>query len=443
MVGVSYRDASFDLLERLAFPGPCRAGLMRAVLRSGASEAAVLSTCCRTEIYAVVGDGCLAGMEQRLLQVLARRGGLPASEIAGVARRRSEEELVVHLLRVACGLESRLPGEVDVVAQVRAAAAEAGAAGTLGSELGHLFAAASATARRVHRNTALGSLGRSMGRRGVELGLATLDADAADAAVVVLGTGRMAAAAVAALTAAGVRSAVCGRNPDSTIRLAVPGGSALSLGALPAALAGADLLICCTGASEPLLDATQVGRVQEARGGRPLTVLDLSVPRNVDRRVGALPAVRLIDLQSVGEDPAIHAQLSEALTAAGDIAARETIRFFEARRARAAGPLIAALRDRLEDLCRNELRRAAATEGIPVATADRMAATVAAKLLHQPTLYARRVAAAGDICRLAELEHMLLPGRAAPPRPPHRGPNQAFPLPSKQESCLAPVPVAP
>lgn len=414
MVGVSYRDAPFELLERLAVPGPALGGLLRSVLRSGASEAVAVSTCCRTEIYAVVDDGPTAVTERRFVEVLAGHSGVPASEIARHARVRSEEDLVFHLLRVACGLESRLPGEVDVVAQVRAAAEEARAAGTLGPELGRLFGAASGTARRVHRQTPLGSLGRSLGWRGVELGLAGLDTDAADAAVVVLGTGKMAAAVMAGLTAAGARPAVCGRNPTRTARLAASGGSALPLGALPGALAGAELVICCTGASEPLLDTAQVSGALEARQGRPLTVVDLSVPRNVDREVGALPGVRLIDLESLGDNSAAHSEVSAALDAAGAIAVAETARFIEARRARPAGRLIAALRGRVEEICRNELRGLADTRSLPAAEVDRVAATIAGKLLHHPTVYARRAAAAGDADALAELGRMLLPMEAIP-----------------------------
>lgn len=447
MVGVSYRDAPFDLLERLAAPGPALDGLLRSVRRSGTSETVVVSTCCRTEIYVVADDGLRAGMEQRLVGVLAEHCGVPASDIACVARSRSEDDLVVHLLRVACGLESRLPGEVDVVAQVRAAADEARAAGTLGPELGRLFAAASGAARRVHRQTSLGSLGRSLGRHGAELGLGALVTDATDAAVVVLGTGKMAATVMAALTAAGVRPAVCGRNPARTARLAASGGSALPLDALPAALTAADLVICCTGASEPLLDTAQVGAVLEGRGGRPLTVVDLSLPRNVDRDVGSLPAVRLIDLETLGDDCAARSELSAALGAASAITVAETARFMEARRARAAGPFIAALRGRVGELCRTELRRLVDTQLLPAAEVDRVAATIAGKLLHHPTVYARRAAAAGDTGALAELGRMLLPTAALPPVPSvrqsQRDPDQPFSATSNLEPRHTVAPAAP
>jgi len=396
MVGLTHRGATLPLLEQVSVPRGERGRLLAALRAAGYSEAVVLSTCSRIEIYA----GPDAGGPEGLLTVLGGHSGLSLVELHPAAEMRDGHAVVEHLFRVAAGMESRVVGEIEIHGQVRSAFREAQAAGMTGSALGRLFPAALRCGSRVRAETTLGAQGRSLGHRAVDVGLAALG-DVVDPAIMVVGSGRMAGSAVEHLTRLGRRPLVAARNEIDAARLAGP-GRVCPLPALATGVEQADLLICATSAAYHVVTFDHVREAMSARSRRPLIVVDLSVPRNVDTAVATVPGVRLIDLEGMNDDATADPALAAALEAAAALVSEASQRHTESVAARRAGPVIAALRRQVEATCLVELTRVAprTTEPEDLASAAR---AVAGKLLHRPTIAAREAAAAGDTDALSSL----------------------------------------
>src|SRR3954447_6142307 len=337
MVGLTHRGTPLSLLEQVAVPRDEHAALLADLRDAGWREAVLLSTCSRTEIYAARRQE----PERSLLDVLAAHTGVPLATLHASAEQRTDQAVVGHLLRVTAGLESRVVGEVEIQGQVRRAFRTADAAGLTGPTLTPLFAAAVRCGQRVREQTTLGAQGRSLARRAVEIGLGALP-DVADPVIMVVGSGRMAATAVEHLRLLGRRPRVAARDEARAEQLA-GAGNVCPLPALVVGIARADLLICATSAAQHVVTAAHVHEAT-ARRTRPLVVVDLSVPRNVDAAVGDLPGVRLVDLEGLDDDPAALEELGAALRAGGVIVEAAARQHVEGVAARAAGPVIAALR---------------------------------------------------------------------------------------------------
>jgi len=280
-----------------------------------------------------------------------------------------------------------------------------------GPSLGRLFPAALVTGRRVRVETTLGAQGRSLASRAVEVGLATLSAVAVPV-IVVIGSGRMAAVAVEHLSRLGQRPQVAARDEVHAARLAGP-GQVCPLPALTTGLEKADLVICATSAAHSLVTLAQVRQAMNSRQSRPLTVVDLSVPRNVDLAVGSLAAVRLIDLEGMNDDWTADPALAQARREGAAIVRSDVMRYADAVAAASAGPFIAALRDHVEQTCLRELAKIANSQTLGQQDLARAAHSVAGKLLHRPTIAARRAAASGDdraLSALGELFGIRTPG---------------------------------
>jgi glutamyl-tRNA reductase len=402
MTSASHRSASLADLESIAVGDHNRGALLSALRAAGCSEAVVLSTCSRTEVYAMAED------RTQVLGVLAASAGMPRDELGRMTVTLEDEDAVAHLFRVAAGLDSRILGEVDIQDQVRAARLQAAAEGMVGAELERLFVSAVEVARRIHGETVLGRRGRSLGRRAVDIAMARIENEAP--AVAVLGSGRMARVAVERLTELGVRPVIYARTREQGIRLVGDEARVHPLESLRSALGTIDLLLCTTSAPEHLVLADDVGSAMHVRAGRPLTVVDLSVPRNVEGSVGAVSGVRLIDLEGIEEDPS-DGDVRAAVARGQAVVAEETARFVTSERARQAAPVILALRGRVEQICTDELQRVA-REGQALRPEDiqRVANAIAGKLLHAPIVAAREAAAADDaetiaqLCRLFRIE---------------------------------------
>lgn len=390
MVGLTHRRAAMPLLERVSIRPGRRGPLLAALREVGCVEAVVLSTCSRTEIYAVTGS---VGSPE-LLPVLAEHTGSSLDELRRCAEHRRASAAVEHLFRVAGGLDSRVIGEVEIHGQVRTAFREAHAAGLAGASLSRLFPAALLAGARVRDETTLGARGRSLASRAVDLGLATLGA-LADPEVVVVGSGRMAGVAVEHLARLARLPKVAARNEALAARLAGP-GQVCPLPALVSGLEQADLVICATSASQHVVTFDQVSQAMAARQSRPLTVVDLSVPRNVDAAVASVAGVQLIDLEGMNDDWAADPELTAAVEAGTAIVQSAVQRYADGVAAAAGGPFIAALRAHVEQACLLELARMTDAEILGDAGLVRAAHAVAGRILHRPTVAARRAAAAGD-----------------------------------------------
>ena len=350
MLGWSHRHAPLDVLETVAVPQRERTELL-ALLAAVDREVVLLSTCSRTEVYA----GPATPLDD-LLAVVARHRGCPPALLAASAERRTGAVAVEHLFRVTAGLESRITGEPEVCGQVRRALRDARRAGTVHGVLTPAFCAAVRCAQRVRDVAGLGTAHRSWGARAVDVGMrAVRPVDRPR--VLVVGAGRMATDVVEVLGRRGSSPVVVARDATAARRL-VGAERARPLTSLGAALCDADLVVCTTSAAH---DVVTVDDVRAACAGRPrpLVVLDLSVPRNVEPGVAHLPGVRLLGPQHLGDDWSTDVQLASAVETGAALVRVEAERYLADVAARRAGPLIAALRRHAQDLCLAELQRAA------------------------------------------------------------------------------------
>jgi len=392
MVGITHRGAPLGLLERVAVRREDRPDLLARLRASGCSEAVLLSTCSRVEIY--VGNTSRGSDEllEVLLGVLAEHSGTTGDELRPVVEVRTGQAVVDHLFDLTAGLQSRVLGEVEILAQTRSAFRAARVAGMTGLVLGRLFPAALRSGRQVRAATSLSEHARSLAHQAVDVGMASMGGRP-DPTILVVGSGQMASAAVDRLAGLGLHPTVAARDEMYAARLA-GSGAVCPMRALTRGIAAADLLICATSAAQHVVT---VGHVSRAMVGRshPLTVVDLSVPRNVDAAVSGVPGVTLIDIEGLDDDGTTEPDLAAALSTGAAMARAAAREFAEGFAAREAGPVIAAMRLRVEEICHDELSKTAGGD-LDSDAISRSAHAIAGKLLHRPTVAARQAAAAGD-----------------------------------------------
>jgi len=413
VVGLSHKSAPVAVLERAAVGGDARAKLLRDVaLAEPVAEAFVVSTCNRVEVYADV-DRFHAGVTA-VCELLARHCGIPAGELTQHLYVHYEERAVSHLLAVACGLDSMVVGEDQILGQVRSALTFASEAGTLGRALGDLGRLALRAGKRARAETGIGRVGTALVTLAVELGVARSGAEPAarplaGRSVLVVGAGSMSGLAAAAAARGGSASiTVANRTRSRAERLAAnTGATVIPLADLPAALARADVVISCTGASGFVITADMVSAALAARsaaGGRdprpdprrPLLLLDLAMPRDVEPAVAGLPGVVVIGMDELSRHP--------AAASAGDVAAVRAICEAELAAYRSAvdaarvAPTVVALRAKAAKVVDAELARLAgrlSADGVGAAALDEVAKTVRRvvdKLLHAPTVRVKELA---------------------------------------------------
>jgi glutamyl-tRNA reductase len=387
---VTHRRAPLDVLGRMprgAGLPPVLTGLVDGLPVDGAVG---VSTCNRFELYL---EGPAPVARAALLDRLHDLSGLPAGSLDGCADVLHREEAVRHLFTVAAGLDSRLVGEEEVLGQVRTAAREAQRCGTATPGLDGLFEWAVRSGRRARRAAGLGEQRVSLAERAVELLGRRLD-PLRDRTVLLLGSGHMARRVVAALQRAGARPVLLVRRPES---VAVAGVLVRGLEDLPRAIEHADAVLCATSAPRPLLGAELLAATAERRAGRrPLVVVDLAVPRNVETPAGRLDGVDVVDLDTLADgapDPAFEASTREAF----DVVAEETRAFCQRRGRSGAGPLIEQVLRHGEGIRTAELARLTRLhpETDPQLL-DELTARLVHKVLHGPIAAIRRHAGAGD-----------------------------------------------
>jgi len=351
LVGLTHRNAALGLRERLSLSRVETLALLNERCESR-SPAVIVSTCNRFEIY-WWGD---APWEEWLTELATRRGiELPAEAII----RRSGLAAARHLFAVAAGLESQIVGETEVLGQVRRAWEVSREAECTSRELDLVFAGALGAGRRVRRHSFAGRHPASVGSVAVDIARAERGGSLDDSRIVVLGSGQAARTVIAALLdREGLGFTVVSRHPDRAASLAVAGRvEIVPWDGLPNALTTADLVFAATGASRPVVSREQLVRALGA--SRPMTVLDLGVPRNVDPTARDLPGVTLLDLDDLRRRgcPA-GAPRSNALRDAEDLLADETERLARRLRALSASARLARLHRIGEELARVEAERA-------------------------------------------------------------------------------------
>ena len=370
-VGVSHHHAPLEVRERLYLQGG-----QAAELAAELGEAVVLSTCNRTEVYLLAADSDAVRKE------LERRSGL---ELGGVLARWDDGEAVSHLFRVAAGLDSLVPGESQILGQVRDAYDSARRAGATGPLLNRLFEEALRAGKRVRTEAKLHELPESVAASAVEL--AALELGGVEGKRVLLfGAGRMSELAARDLRGRGAEVVVSSRTLESAQDLADRvGGRAAAFDAVAVELPEADVVISATRCPYPILHAEAV-RARE----KPLVLVDVAVPRDLDPAIGELDGCTLFDIDALGEGLVGR---EEDVREAEAIVAEEAARFAEWRRARDAAGAIRDLRERAEEIRSEELARAgsrlADLSPRERETVETLTTQIVNKLLHAPTVRAK------------------------------------------------------
>lgn len=393
-IGTSHKTAPVALRERLALgEWQTEAFLRDLTAADSISEAAAISTCNRTEVYLVTGDPVAA--EAAALAQLATRAEIRPTELTPAIYALRNCDAARHLFRVSAGLESMVIGEAEVLGQVRRAYDGALDADTTGPMLNRLFHAALRTGKRVRSETAIGE--RSLSVSSVAISLAReAVGDLAGTKVVILGTGETAELAARALTAQGAEMIFVGSRRHEHARALARsfGGSAIPLDRLPEQLAGADVLIGATASPQPIVTAAELEQVVKSRAGRPLILIDLAVPRDIESACAELDGVRVHDIDDL--KVVIDRNRSVRGAEAGraeDIVEEEIVDFARWLGSLDVIPTIADLQQHGRDIADaivadNRGRWEAATDA-DLERIGLIARTVAQRLLHQPTLQLR------------------------------------------------------
>jgi glutamyl-tRNA reductase len=392
-VGLSHRSAPVPLLERAALTGDPLTKLVHDVAAAGpVGETVVLSTCNRVEVYAEVTK--FHGAVADIPGLIARHTGVPLDELTGHLYVHYEQRAVQHLYSVACGLDSMVVGEAQILGQVREALALAQRLGTAGRVLNELVQQALRVGKRAHNETGIDRAGQSLVSVGLDLVAGALGDSVHGKSAVVVGAGSMSALAAATLRRVGAgRIVIANRTVKRGRRLADQvGGAAVSIAELPAALAQADLLISCTGATGLVLHRDTITSAMAARGGRPIVLLDVALPRDVDPDVREVQGVTLVDLEAIAE-ASVGAEDVDAVRA---IVADEVRAYRGLQIEAQLAPTVAALRSKAAEVVAAELSR---LDGrVPELTEqarEEVAQTVrrvVEKLLHSPTVRMKELA---------------------------------------------------
>jgi glutamyl-tRNA reductase len=399
-LGVSHKTAPLDLRERLSLTEGRAVGALRELTEAGGiHEAAAISTCNRTELYLVVSDPVEA--ESTALGVLTRQAEIRPTELLGHLYSLRSGEAVHHLFRVTAGLDSMIVGEAEIQGQVKRAYELALVEGGTGPILNRLFRGALAAGGRAREETGISEKNVSIPSVAVELARRTLG-DLSERRVLVIGAGETAELVARALVSRGVATVfVANRHYDRAIGLAEHfGGSAVRFEELPEQLEGADIVVSATNSPHHIVERDELEHVMATREGRPLLLVDIAVPRDIEPDCREVAGVSLHDIDDVQ-------QIVERNTSGREAEARRAERILDAEQDRferwlsslEVVPTIAALRERGDEIVRrvlaeNEGRWESLGEG------DRerlsaMAKAIASRLLHEPTLRMKR-SAGGD-----------------------------------------------
>jgi glutamyl-tRNA reductase len=396
--GLTFRTAPIAVRERAVVPeSEARHVLRYLVGHSGLEAAAVLSTCNRTEFYMVSPDEHLAAEAvPRLARYLDPSGsGAVADHLWSL----QGADAVRHMFRVAGGLDSMVLGEAQILGQFKSAHRTARAAGTVDAQLDFVLRRAVSVGKRVRTETAIGRRAGSLSEAAVEYARSacgSLDG----VGVLLLGAGKMSAQAAKRLAQYGARLSITSRGGESAVDLAARlGGVPVELGNIDEAAAGCDVVLCSTSSPVPVLTRIDVERLQSLRGGRPLCIVDIAVPRDVEPAAAEVPGVTLVDLDVLGERVSgnLEGRRGE-LPAAERIVDEELQRTVQVIGQRdAAGPTIALLTRRAEELRRREVERAlqrVAPDDAMREQVDVLTRSLVRKLLHGPIAHLKE--SAGD-----------------------------------------------
>jgi glutamyl-tRNA reductase len=403
-LGISHKTAPVALRERLAFTEQEASEFAKALTASAeVREAVVISTCNRTEVYLVVGDPVQA--EGDVLGLLARRAGIRPTELAQEIYSPRNCDAARQLYRVTAGLESMVVGEAEIQGQVRRAHEAAMRAGSTGAFSNRLFAAALSTGKRVRTETRIGAGRSSIGRVSVpsvavDLALSVLGG-LAERHVVILGAGETSELTARALADQGAGTIfVANRHADRALSLAQRfGGSVVGLDGLPDQLLRADIVLSSTSSPHPIVGREELELVMEEREGRPLLLIDIAVPRDIDAGCGELEGVSLYDIDDLQAVVArnLDTRASE-VPRAQEIVEEEIQRFARWLGQLEVLPTVSALREHgntlVEQVLAENAGRWESASPRDLARVEAIARAVMSRLLHEPTIRLRSLSEA-------------------------------------------------
>jgi len=395
VVGVSHRTAGVSLLERLAVPTAAAPSVLtRLVSMPYVGEAVVLSTCNRVEVYAAVS--AFHGALTDIGALVAERSGQPVADLASHMYVHFESDAVRHVFRVAAGLDSMVVGEAQILGQLRDAYGAAAEHGTAGRVLHEVMQHALRAGKRVHAETGIDRAGQSVVTAALAVGRQAVGPVAGRPALVI-GAGSMGALALATLRREGAGPLfVANRGAERAAHVATAyGATPVAYADIAAVLRTVDTVVCATASPGLVLDEPTVAAATVDRTRR-LLLLDLAVPRDIDPAVAQLPQATLVDIENL--DGALAGPADKSVRAAEEIVAHEVETFQMWLRGADVAPTVAALRSRADDVVAAELHRLAQrTPELTGAERAEVAHTihrVVQRLLHQPTVRVRQLAAA-------------------------------------------------
>jgi len=385
------------LLEAVALD-PARAAALATAVRGGenVSEAVVLATCNRVEIYAVAAT--FHGAVTEISDALAAVSGVPLAVLREHLYVHYQDRAITHVFSVACGLDSMAVGEGQILGQLRSALRLAQKRGQAGATLNTLFQQALRVGKRAHAETGIDGVSVSM----VEAGLrhsADVRGPLADTRVLVVGAGSMSSLAATTISRLGSADLVIiNRTLAKAEHLAVAtGGRALPLHDLGPALSHADLVISCTGAVGHVITAETLAAAAVSRTGGPQVLIDLALPRDVAPDVADLPGVHVVGLEELGEALAADGTFAPDVKAVRDLVVAEVAAYLTSRRAHEVAPTVRALRSRAAAVVAAELARL--NQRLPEDLSKDSRAEiqltvhrVVEKLLHTPTIRVKELA---------------------------------------------------
>jgi glutamyl-tRNA reductase len=390
-IGTSYKTSPVEVRERLALPEARASEFMRE-LRGVADvhEIVAVSTCNRTELYLVVGDPVEA--ESTVLAMLSRQAGIPFMELAGAIYAHRNCDAARHLYRVVSGLDSMIVGEAEIQGQIKRAYESALAQETVGPLTNRLFRAALETGKRVRTETAIGEGQLSLPGAAVALAREQLG-DLQDRRVVIIGTGETGELTARALTDSGASPVFVGnRRRDRAVSLARRyHGSSAPLDELPEELLKADIVVAATASPHLLLEVREVADVMRARDGRPMLLIDLAVPRDIDGAVAGLGGVSLYDIDDLQAVASRNRRVRQAEAwGAEGIIEEEIQKFATWLGSLEVLPTLAALRAHATTIAEQVVQENAGkwetASPRDRSRVDAMARTIVNRLLHVPTL---------------------------------------------------------
>jgi glutamyl-tRNA reductase len=408
VIGLNHRTAPLDVLERMTVDG---ANLGKALhdltSRDQVSEAVLLSTCNRTEVYAVVERFHPAFADVR--NFFSELAFLPPEGFADHLYVHDDADAVEHLFSVAAGLDSDVIGEVEILGQVRAAWARAQLEDAAGPQLNMLFRHAVEFGKRARSETDISRHIASVSSAAVAMAADRLEGGLVGSRILVLGAGDMATGMVRSLAGAGAAEVlVANRTHGKAEALAsTVGGRAIRLHEIGDALEHVDLLLTSTGASSMMLEHGEIAGVIERRAGRHLLIVDIAVPRDVDPTAGLLRDVTLLDMDDLRTfaEAGQHERRGE-VEAVRELLVEDVERYRASTNARSVAPLVTALRDRAEEVRASEVDRyRSKLAGLDDAQLDAVEAitrSIVAKLVHEPTVGLKGAAGTARGERLAD-----------------------------------------